>query len=329
MSQIKNFWQSKNIFITGCTGLLGSWMTDELVNQGAKVVALMRDDVHLSNFHNLSLLKKITKVDGSVEDFGLILRTLNEYEIDTIFHLAAQTIVGTANRSPLSTFETNIKGTWNILEAARQLDIPRVLTASSDKAYGSHEKLPYKEDAQLTGSHPYDVSKTCADLIAQSYFKTYKLNVGITRCGNLYGGGDFNFSRIIPGTIKSIMENQPPIIRSDGKFIRDYFYVKDAVGAYLLFAENMHEKKLAGEAFNFGTEKPITVIELVDEIIKISGKKNIRPKILNEAKNEIKSQYLSCEKAGRLLNWKPKYTLSQGIKETYEWYEKYLPKRQT
>ncbi len=262
-------------------------------------------------------------VNGKVEDFSLILRTINEYEIDTIFHLAAQTIVGTANRSPLSTFEINIKGTWNILEAARQLHTPRTIIASSDKAYGSHEKLPYKEDAKLIGSHPYDVSKTCADLIAQAYIKTYGLPVGITRCGNLYGGGDLNFSRIIPGTIKSLHSSEPPIIRSDGTYLRDYFYVKDAVSAYLLFAEKLSEPQITGQAFNFGTETPISVIDVVNMLVGISGKK-LKPKILNEVKNEIHSQYLSCEKARRLLNWKPKFTLQQGLKETYGWYSGYF-----
>ena len=318
-----NFWHSRNVFVSGCTGLLGSWLTDELVNKSANVVGLIRDDFHSSNFHSLNLLNKITKVDGSVEDFNLILRTINEYEIDTIFHLAAQTIVGTATKSPISTFESNIKGTWNILESARQVDTERVIIASSDKAYGIHEKLPYEETTCLKASHPYDVSKACADLIAQSYYKTYKLNVGITRCGNLYGGGDFNFSRIIPGTIKSLLNDEIPIIRSDGKYIRDYFYVKDAVNSYLMLAEKLMKHGISGEAFNFGTEKPVSVLEVVDMLIEISGKKNITKKILNEAHNEIKAQYLSCEKARRLLNWKPKYSLKDGLKETYEWYKSF------
>ena len=320
MTITENFWHSRNVFITGSTGILGSWLTNELINKGANIVALVRDDVHSSNIHSLNLLKKITRVNGNVEDFGLILRSVNEYEIDTIFHLGAQTIVGTANRSPLPTFETNIKGTWNILESARQLDTKRVIIASSDKAYGSHEKLPYIEDAKLAGSHPYDVSKSCADLIAQAYYKTYGLPIAITRCGNIYGGGDLNFSRIIPGTIKFLIENQSPIIRSDGKFIRDYFYIKDAVKAYLLLAEKLYENGVTGEAFNFGTESPIDVISVVGEIIRISRKNHIRPKILNEAQNEIRNQYLSCEKARRLLNWMPDYTLIDGLKETYEWY---------
>ena len=322
-----NFWSGRNVFITGATGLLGSWLTNEIVTKKANVVCLVRDELINTNFDVLRLKDKVTIINGDVENLSLVLRSLNEYEINTIFHLAAQTIVGTANKSPLSTFETNIKGTWNILESARDLDTERVIIASSDKAYGSHEKLPYTEDAKLTGSHPYDVSKSCADLIAQAYYKTYGLPVGITRCGNIYGGGDLNFSRIIPGTINSIMENQPPIIRSDGKYIRDYFYVKDAVNSYLVLAEKLLEEGITGEAFNFGTENPISVLKLVEMIINLSGKRDITPKILNGVHNEIKEQYLSCEKARTLLNWKPKYTLHDGLKETYNWYEEYFQRK--
>ena len=326
MKSETNFWKSKNVLVTGCTGFLGSWLTAELVKKSANVVGIIRDDVYSTNFSAMNLKDKITVVKGDITDYELVLRALNEYEIDTIFHLAAQTIVGTANNSPLSTFDTNIKGTWTILESTRIVGVRRIIVASSDKAYGNQEMLPYKEDAPLIGSHPYDVSKSCADLIARAYHISYGMNIGITRCGNLFGPGDINFSRIVPGTIKSIIFGEEPIIRSDGKFIRDYFYVKDAVNAYLLLAENVEKKGISGEAFNFGTEIPITVLELVEEIIKISGKK-IKPIILNEAKNEIREQYLSCEKARKLLSWKPAFSLRTALAETYKWYEEYFTKK--
>ncbi len=326
MKSETNFWKSKNVLVTGCTGFLGSWLTAELVKKSANVVGIIRDDVYSTNFSAMNLRDKITVVKGDITDYELVLRALNEYEIDTIFHLAAQTIVGTANNSPLSTFDTNIKGTWTILESTRIVGVRRIIVASSDKAYGNQEMLPYKEDAPLIGSHPYDVSKSCADLIARAYHISYGMNIGITRCGNLFGPGDINFSRIVPGTIKSIIFGEEPIIRSDGKFIRDYFYVKDAVNAYLLLAENVEKKGISGEAFNFGTESPITVLELVEEIIKISGKK-IKPIILNEAKNEIREQYLSCEKARKLLSWKPAFSLRTALAETYKWYEEYFTKK--
>lgn len=322
---VDKYWRNKNIFITGCTGLLGSWLTKSLTEKGGNVVGLVRDLVPKSNLHWSGFDERLTVVRGCLEDYGVIERTFNEYEIDTCFHLGAQTIVEIANRSPLSTFESNIKGTWNVLEAARNSPLlERLVVASSDKAYGSHKELPYKEDACLRGLHPYDVSKTCTDLLAQTYFNTYGLPVGITRCGNFYGGGDLNFNRIVPGTIRSILLNERPIIRSDGTLIRDYIYVLEAVEAYTTLAENLDRRDIKGEAFNFGTETPISVIDLVNKILSVCGRKDLKPKILGGGEKEIKHQYLSCEKARRLLNWRPKYTLEQGLKETFRWYKAYL-----
>ena len=247
-----NYWTDKNVFITGCTGLLGSWLTMELVKRGANVTGLIRDLVPRSNLNWSGFNDKINIVRGELEDFFVLERTLNEYEIDTVFHLGAQTIVSIANRNPLSTFESNIKGTWNILEACRRVaTVSRVVVASTDKAYGEQETLPYDEKFPLLGSHPYDVSKSCADLVSQAYHKTYQLPVCVTRCGNFYGGGDLNFNRIVPGTIKSVLNNETPIIRSDGTYIRDYFYILDAVEAYLLLAEKIDSLDIHGEAFNF------------------------------------------------------------------------------
>jgi len=321
---MRNFWKNRNVFVTGCTGLLGSWLVKYLLERKAKVVGLIRDEVPDSNLQRLRLGAHMTLVRGSLEDYYLINRIINEYEIETVFHLAAQTIVTVANRDPISTFEANIKGTWNILEACRHSKIiKQVIVSSSDKAYGEKEKLPYKEGDPLKGLHPYDVSKSCADLIAQAYYKTYNLPVCITRCANLYGGGDLNFSRIIPGTIRSAFYNESPIIRSDGKYIRDYFYVEDAALALLNLAERMQEKRVLGEAFNFSSGIHVNVIELVDKILKLMRKK-ITPKILNETKHEIRDQYLSIDKAKKVLRWKPCYDLAAGLKKTIEWYVGYF-----
>lgn len=319
------FWKNRNVFITGCTGLLGSHLTQMLVDRGANVVGLVRDAVPKSNLVYTGVYDRINVVRGCVEDFFLIERALNEYEIDVVFHLAAQTIVGTANRNPLSTFESNIKGTWCVLEACRRVPIvKRIVVASSDKAYGEQEGLPYTETSPLRGAHPYDVSKSCADLIAGAYYQTYKLPVCITRCGNFYGPGDLNFNRIIPGTIRSVLNNEPPIIRSDGTFIRDYFYVKDAALAYIHLAEKMDDTKIHGEVFNFSNELQISASELTSKILKLMGRADLKPVILNQAENEIKHQYLSARKAREMLSWKPKYDLDGGLKETVAWYTDFL-----
>lgn len=249
------FWKDRNVFVTGCTGLLGSWLTKALVERKANVTGLIRDYIPGSNLYGLQLNEKINVVRGNVEDYLLLERILNEYEVDTVFHLAAQTIVTIANRNPLSTFETNIKGTWNILEACRRSAIvTRIVAASSDKAYGDQLTLPYDEHTPLEGRHPYDVSKSCSDLICRAYYETYKLPVCVTRCGNFYGGGDLNFNRIVPGTIRSVINNEAPIIRGDGKSIRDYFYIEDGAIAYMTLAEKMDNQKIHGEAFNFSNE---------------------------------------------------------------------------
>lgn len=323
--EMKEFWKDRNVFITGCTGLLGSHLTQMLVEKKANVVGLVRDLVPKSNLVQTGIHDRINIVRGCVEDFYTIERAINEYEIDTVFHLAAQTIVGTANRNPLSTFESNIKGTWCVLEACRRVPtVKRMVIASSDKAYGDQDKLPYDENAPLIGAHPYDVSKSCADLISLMYYKTYNIPVCVTRCGNFYGPGDLNFNRIVPGTIRSILNNEAPIIRSDGTYIRDYFYVKDGALAYIHLAEKMDDKKIHGEAFNFSNEIQVSVLELTKKILKLMGQEDLRPKILNEAKNEIKHQYLSAEKARKILGWKPKYDLESGLKEAIEWYKQFF-----
>ncbi len=318
----KGFWRERPVFVTGCTGLLGSCLTEKLVSERAAVVGLIRDWVPEAELVRSGTAGRITVVRGDVRDQALIERTLGEYEIDTVFHLAAQTIVTVANRNPVSTFETNIGGTWCVLEACRRSPTVRqIIVASSDKAYGDHEKLPYSEEAPLQGRHPYDVSKSCADLITTSYAKTFDLPVCITRCGNLYGGGDLNWNRLIPGTIRSAIHGERPIIRSDGSYIRDYFYVEDAAFAYLALAEKLAaDRSLKGEAFNFSNEIQVTVLELVKIILERMGRTDLEPKVLGEASNEIIHQYLDASKARKRLGWKPKFSLEEGLDRTIAWY---------
>ncbi len=322
---LQSFWLDRPVFVTGCAGFLGSWLTVALVEAGASVVGLVRDAVPFSHLRRSGYQDRIAVVRGDVTDYELVERALNEYEIDTIFHLAAQTIVPIANRAPLSTFDTNVKGTWTVLEAARRSpQVTRVVVASSDKAYGAPEKLPYTEDAPLLGCYPYDVSKACADIIARAYTATYDLPVAVTRCANLYGGGDLNWSRIVPGTVRSVIRGERPIIRSDGTFLRDYLYVKDAVHAYMTLVEHLDESEVSGEAFNFGMDSPKSVLETVQAIIAVSDHPELEPVVLDDAPHEIQAQYLDSSKASRVLGWSPRYSLEEGLRETVEWYREFL-----
>lgn len=320
------FWTDRNVFVTGATGLLGSHLTRELVERGASVTALVRDSVAASHFHRLGLEKKVSIVRGALEDYPLLERALGEYEIESVFHLGAQTIVGIANRNPLSTWESNVRGTYHLMEACRRSPkVKRVLVASSDKAYGAQTKLPYDEDSPLVGRFPYDCSKSCTDLICTSYSVSFGLPVCITRCGNLFGAGDLNWNRIVPGTIRSALRGEKPIIRSDGSFVRDYFYVEDAVHSYLTCAENMDRKDIAGQAFNFSDEKPLDVIAIAKMTLEACGRPDLELDIRGEATNEIPEQYLSSEKARRLLpGWKPTYGIAEGLQKTVGWYRELL-----
>jgi CDP-glucose 4,6-dehydratase len=317
----RSFWQDRPTFVTGATGLVGGWLVRRLIEAGADVVCLVRDWVPQSELVRARMLEGVKVVRGDVRDQSEMERALGEYEIDTVIHLAAQTIVGIANRNPVSTFESNIAGTWALLEACRRSPAVRqIVLASSDKAYGDCETLPYDEETPLQGRHPYDVSKSCADLIAQSYAATYGLPVVVTRCGNFYGGGDLNWNRIVPGTIRSVLRGQPPVVRSDGGYVRDYFYVEDGAAAYTLLAERLAEdRSLVGRAFNFSNEIQVTVLELVERLLSLTGS-DLRPEVRNEATNEIRHQYLSAERARRVLGWRPLFTLEEGLGRTIEWY---------
>jgi len=322
------FWRDRRVFVTGGTGLVGGWLVERLAGLGADVVALVRDWVPGARFVELDLEHKVNVVRGDVRDQALIERVLGEYEIDTVLHLAAQTIVGIANRNPVSTFETNIGGTWALLEAARRSPtVKAIVIASSDKAYGSCDVLPYVEATPLRGEHPYDVSKSCADLIAACYAKTWNVPVAITRCGNFFGGGDLNWNRVVPGTIRSIVRGERPVVRSDGHYIRDYIYVEDAVDSYLHLAQALRkDSKFAGEAFNFSTGKPLNVLEMVDAI-RAMMQSDLQPVVLNEASNEIRAQHLDSTKAREQLGWEARYGLKEGLARTIAWYRNFLDNR--
>lgn len=321
-----SLWRDRPVFVTGCTGLVGSWLVHDLLEAGAHVVGLVRDQVAGTNLRRLGIESRIDIVHGCVEDEPLLERTLGEYEIRTVFHLAAQTIVGIANRNPLSTFESNIRGTWNLLEAARRSPtVEQIVIASSDKAYGDQPVLPYTEDTPLQGRHPYDVSKSCADLIASSYHRTFGLPVCVTRCGNFYGGGDLNWNRIVPGTIRSILRGQRPLIRSDGTLVRDYFYVRDGARAYMLTAEKMAcgTPGVAGQAFNFSNETQMTVLDLTRRLLRLMDS-DLEPDVRNEARHEILRQSLSAERARRVLGWHPAWEIDESLRETVAWYRAFL-----
>ncbi|GEM45261.1 GDP-mannose 4,6-dehydratase [Deinococcus cellulosilyticus] len=323
---MSGFWQDKRVFITGATGLVGSWLTRELVNQGAYVVVLIRDQDPQSELYRSGTIQRVSIVNGRLEEYRDLERAINEHEIDTVFHLGAQTIVGTAYRSPLPTFEANIRGTYNLLEACRVHSglVKRVLVASSDKAYGDSAVLPYTEEMPPMGQHPYDVSKSCTDLLSQTYHHTYGTPVVVARCGNIYGGGDLNWSRIIPGTIRSFLNGQAPVVRSDGTLTRDYVYVMDAVEAYLKMAQEAHRPEVQGQVFNFGPDQPRNVLQVIDALAQVMDRAHLKPVVLNQAKAEIQDQYLDSSKARAILNWEPTYSFEAGLQATVEWYRRFF-----
>jgi len=325
MDKSSNFWKNRKILITGYEGFLGSHLTQSLLNYGAKIWGLDIKTGRKETILSKKDLNKIKIIKGSVENFPLVSKIIRENKIEFIFHLAACALVEKCASRPLRAFSTNIRGTWNILEAAKnRSSIKAIIIASSDKAYGIHKDLPYKETFALAGCHPYDVSKSCTDLLAHSYFRTYGLPVCITRCGNIVGPGDFNFSRIVPDAISSALQNKTLIIRSDGKFTRDYIYVEDIVRGYLILAQKAKKLKLYGQAFNFSNQAPVSVLALVRTIAKLAEKDKADYRILNKAKYEIRHQYLSAKKAQRILKWSPQYSLEKGLKKTIKWYKSIL-----
>ena len=325
MGETRAFWQGRSVLVTGATGLVGGWLVPKLQEHGARVVCLVRDWVPECQLVRTDAIHRVRVVRGDIQDQACLERTLTEYDVSAVFHLAAQTIVGTAKRDPVATFEANIRGTWCVLDACRHCpQVLSVVAASSDKAYGEQTVLPYLEQMPLAGRYPYDASKSCADLLATTYAATYGLPVAVTRCGNLFGGGDLNWNRIVPGTIRSVVAGEQPIIRSDGRFVRDYLYVEDAVAAYLLLAEKLATATdFAGEAFNLSYEQPLTVLELVARLLALL-ETDLTPLVLNEASHEIRAQYLSSAKARERLGWRPEHSLDDGLRRTVEWYREFL-----
>ena len=319
-------WKNRKVLVTGATGLVGSWLCQRLLEEGAEVVALIRDWDPQSELIRSGTVQHCSVVSGCLEDYPTLVRALTSHEVDTVFHLGAQAIVGTAWRDPLATFEANIRGTYNLLEACRvhRDRVERTVVASSDKAYGTSELLPYTETMPAQGRHPYDVSKSCADLLAQSYAASYGLNVAVARCGNIYGGGDLNWSRIVPGTLRAALEGRAPVLRSDGSHTRDYIFVADVIDAYLLLAEHCGRDGVRGEAFNFSPQRPVSVLEITRATLAAAGRPDLKPEILGTARGEIHDQYLDSSKAFRLLDWRPEFGLEEGLEATAAWYRAFL-----
>jgi len=326
VGRVTDRWAARRVFVTGATGVVGAWLVKELLAHGAQVTALVLDADLRSELYRSGDVNRVSVVNGNLEDFAALERAVNAREVDTVFHLGAQAIVGVAHRSPLPTFETNVRGTWNLLEACRRHRdlVERIVIASSDKAYGRRRQLPYTEDMPLAGQHPYEVSKSVADLIAQSYHHTYGLPVGIARCGNVYGGGDLNWSRLVPGTIRAFLRGERPVVRSDGSYVRDYFYVKDCARAYLRLADRLDDPKVRGQAFNFSDESPRSVLELVRVIQKLMDAGHLEPDVRDVAEGEIHSQHLSAAKAREQLDWTPEFDLDSGLRETIAWYRAFF-----
>lgn len=321
-----SYWSGKRVLVTGASGMVGAWLTRWLVDAGAHTVAFISDADPQSELIRSGYINHVTVMNGRLENYDDIERAINNQEVDSIFHLGAQPIVGAADRSPRHTFESNIQGTWNLLDSARVLNgmVKRIVVASSDKAYGTQSVLPYTEDMSLNGDHPYEVSKSCTDLISTTYARTYGLPVTIARCGNIYGGGDLNWNRIVPGTFRSLLRSEQPVLRSDGTFIRDYLHVDDIVQAYLLLGESTDKPELAGQGFNFSDESPLTVMQVYNAICAAAGKPGTKPKILNTATGEIKDQYLNSSKAHDVLGWHAKVSLNDGLAKSFDWYKSLL-----
>ena len=318
------------VLVTGAQGFIGSWVAERLLDEGARVVVPRRDFEPDARFRTDGIEARCTVVLADIQDYESLVRVLNEHDVDAVFHMAAQTIVGTANRSPLSTFETNIRGTYVLLEACRAVGdvgdpVSRIVVASSDKAYGSHDDLPYREDFPLQPTYPYDVSKAATDMIARSFAATYAMPVAVTRLANVYGGGDLNWSRIVPDTCRALIEGRAPVIRSDGSPERDYLYVEDAVDAYLAIAASLDDKSLHGRAWNAGWGSPLSVREIVDRLIAASGR-DVAPNVRGEGTphGEIDRQYLDSTAIRDELGWEPQVSLDDGLARAFAWYSERL-----
>ncbi|MHC5024291.1 MAG: NAD-dependent epimerase/dehydratase family protein [Planctomycetota bacterium] len=319
----RDFWFERPTLVTGASGLAGRWLVRRLRDLDARVICLCRDSS--AGVPRQDGSAGVTIVRGDVTDPDCLDALFRERRIATVMHLAAQAIVGRANRDPAPTLDTNIRGTWLLLEACRRGRVEQIVLASSDKAYGESPRLPIAEDAPLRGRHPYDVSKSCADLIAQMYANTFDLPVIITRCGNYFGGGDLNWNRIVPGTIRSILQGTRPVIRSDGQSVRDYLYIEDGAAVYTMLAERLAaDPLLAGSAFNFSLETRMTALEMVRRILDLMAS-DLEPDVRNEVSGEIRQQSLDATRARTMLGWRPTFTLEDGLRRTIDWYRQHQP----
>ncbi len=323
-------YSGQSVLVTGAQGFVGAWLAERLLDAGARVVVPQRDIPSDSRFRAEGIEPRCELVMADLTDYDAMLRVLNEYDVRAVFHLAAQTIVGIANRSPLSTWDSNVRGTYTLLEACRAASevatpVDRIVVASSDKAYGDQEELPYREDTPLLARYPYDVSKACTDLIARSYAVTYELPVAVSRLANVYGGGDMNFSRLVPDTARSLVRGEAPVVRSDGSPERDWIYAADAVDAYLLMAESLDRLELRGRAWNAGSGTAVSVLEIVRTLSEVSGK-DLQPDVRGEGtpKGEIDRQVLDAAAIREQLGWEPSFDLESGMRETWRWYEAHL-----
>jgi CDP-glucose 4,6-dehydratase len=321
MTSFGTAFSQRTVFVTGAYGMLGYWIVSALVDRGGRVVVLKRDEVRGSALAMEGLEESCDVVHGTITDLAAMDRIIGEYEVDTIFHLAAQTIVGVANQSPVPTFETNIGGTWNIMEAARRHGVQRTVVAASDKSYGHHDTLPYREDFALQARHPYDVSKACTDLIARSYWHTYEVPVAVTRFANIYGGGDLNASRLVPELVDAVLDGRAPVIRSDGSPERDFLYAEDAAEAYLAIADALDEGSARGEAFNAGGDQPHSVREMVELLISLSGSDVVADyQGHGVPAGEIDRQFVDSTKLREMTGWAPRVDLEEGLRRTVQWY---------
>jgi CDP-glucose 4,6-dehydratase len=321
-----SFWKDRSVLVTGATGLVGSAIVPRLLEAGARVCVLVRDWDPQSELIRSGAIEACRVVSGRLESMSDVERALVEHDVETVFHLGAQTVVGTGYRSPYATFESNIRGSYILFEACRRYagTVRRVVVASSDKAYGESAVLPYTEEMPPRGRYPYDVSKSCTDLLAKCYADTYELPIVVARCGNIYGGGDLNWSRLVPGTIRSVLAGQAPVIRSDGLYRRDYVYVADAAEAYLALAEKIELPGIRAEAFNFGPGESSTVLQVAEAVLRLAGRTDLKPVIENSVRGEIRDQHLDSAKADRLLGWRPKWPLEKGLEKTIAWYRERL-----
>jgi CDP-glucose 4,6-dehydratase len=325
VQQEPRFWDGRSVFVTGCSGFLGGWLARALLDHGARVSGLVRGAAAARPLYADGLADRVSTVTGSIGDLTLLCDALAEHDVEVVFHLAAQAITSAARRDPIGTLDTNIRGTWNVLEASRRSgSVKAFVLASSVKVYGAQPSLPFSEDAPLNGCQPYDASKIGAELISSTYHRAYELPVVITRCGNLYGGGDLHWDRIVPGTIRAASEGRRPVVRGGGTPLRDYLYVEDAIDAFLRLAQVAREPAIAGQAFNIGTGASSSELEMTEQILRAMDREDLKPEVLPASPHAIIHQSLATDKLRAATGWTATRELEDGLARTVAWYRDYL-----